>query len=38
MDSDNPLDPQKMNHVILHVGDGQYSYTAEYNFVNNRQI
>ena len=29
MDSGNPLDPQKMNHVILHVGDGQYSYFIE---------
>ena len=29
MDSDNPLDPQKMNHVILYVYDGQYGYYIE---------
>ena len=29
MDSYNPTDPQKMNHVILHVNDGQYDYNIE---------
>ena len=29
MDSDNPLDPQDMNHVILYVDDGQYVYFIE---------
>ena len=29
MDSDNPLDPQDMNHVVLHVEDGQYGYYIE---------
>ena len=29
MDSDNPLDPQDMNHVILYVYDGQYAYHIE---------
>ena len=29
MDSNNPLDPQGMNHVILHVDDGQYEYYIE---------
>ena len=29
MDSDNPLDPQDMNHVILYVDDGQDAYFIE---------
>ena len=29
MDSDNPLDPQKINHVILSVHDGEYRYLIE---------
>ena len=29
MDSNNPLDPQAMNHVILYVDDGQYGYYIE---------
>ena len=29
MDSDNPRDPQRVNHVILAVDDGQYSYLIE---------
>ena len=29
MDSNNPLDPQDMNHVILYVDDGQYGYYIE---------
>ena len=29
MDSHNPTDPQKVNHVILYVNDGQYGYNIE---------
>ena len=29
MDSDNPRDPQRVNHVILAVDDGQYAYLIE---------
>ncbi len=29
MDSDNPRDPQKINHVILYVHDGEYGHLIE---------
>ena len=29
IDSDNPLNPQEINHVILYVDDGQYNYFIE---------
>ena len=29
IDSNNPLNPQNINHVILYVDDGQYSYFIE---------